>query len=61
LCIVPDRWGETHEQLFLPFAGENDRKLSEAISKILLLLRDDKIKDESILRQIRAQTNRTAS
>lgn len=54
LCIVPAGWGQRHEQLFLPFADEGDAKTSEAISKILLLLNDDKIKDESILRQIRA-------
>ncbi len=49
LCIVPDRWGKTHDKLFLPFADEHDSKISE----ILLLLADDRIKDESILRQIR--------
>jgi hypothetical protein len=53
LCIVPDRWGQKHEKLFLPFADENDSKTSEVISKILLLLADHQIKDESILRQIR--------
>jgi hypothetical protein len=56
LCIVPDHWGQRHEKLFLPFADENDSKISEVISKILLLLADDKIKDESILRQIQSQT-----
>jgi hypothetical protein len=49
LCILPDRWGKTHDKLFLPFADEHDSKISE----ILLLLADDRIKDESILRQIR--------
>jgi hypothetical protein len=53
LCIVPDRWGKKHESVFLPFADEGDSKISEVISKILLLLADDKIKDETILRQIR--------
>ncbi len=53
LCIVPAKWGMTHEKLFLPFADEKDGKISEVISKILLLIADDKIKDESILRQIR--------
>jgi hypothetical protein len=52
LCIVPER-GSTREKLFLPFADE-DAKMSEVVSKILLLLRDDKIKDETILRQIQA-------
>jgi len=56
LCIVPARWGMTHEKLFLPFADEKDGKISEVISKILLLLADDKIKDESILRQIRQKS-----
>lgn len=54
LCIVPATWGQTHEQLFLPFVDEN-AKISEVISKILLLLGDDQIKDESILRQIKAK------
>ncbi len=54
LCIVPARWGQKHERLFLPFADEGDPKASEVISKVLLLASDDKIKDESILHQIRA-------
>lgn len=53
LCIVPDRRSADKERLFLPFADENDRKTSEVISKILLLVNDHTIKDESILRQIR--------
>lgn len=53
LCIVPDRWGKTHEKLFLPFADGNDTKASEVISKILLLVADDKIKDPTILAQIK--------
>ncbi|MBI5932036.1 MAG: DUF4132 domain-containing protein [Chloroflexi bacterium] len=53
LCIVPDRWGKTHEKLFLPFADGYDTKASEVISKILLLVADDKIKDQSILAQIK--------
>lgn len=56
LCIVPDNWGKTHEKLFLPFVDERDKKVSEVISKILLLIADDKIKDESILRQIRRKS-----
>jgi hypothetical protein len=55
LCIVPANWGQTHERLFLPFADDAHSKISEVISKILLLLSDDQIKDESILRQIRNQ------
>jgi uncharacterized protein DUF4132 len=57
LCIVQDRWGMKHEKLFLPFADEHDAKISEVISKIFLLLADDKIKDETILQQIRRQTH----
>jgi Domain of unknown function (DUF4132)/Family of unknown function (DUF5724) len=53
LCIVPDRWSQHHERLFLPFADEQDHKVSEVISKVLLLLADDRITDPSILRQIR--------
>jgi hypothetical protein len=51
--IVPDRWGQKHEKLFLPSADDRDSKLSEVIGKILLLLEDDTITDESLLRQIR--------
>lgn len=53
LCIVPSGWGQTHEKLFLPFTDTEGSKLSEVISKIFLLLADDKIKDESILAQIK--------
>lgn len=53
LCVVPDRWGKTHRDLFLPFADAGDDKISEVISKVLLLINDSKIKDQSILRQIR--------
>ncbi|MCU0495208.1 MAG: DUF4132 domain-containing protein [Chloroflexaceae bacterium] len=53
LCIVPAPRTEKGDALYLPFADEGDRKMREILSKILLLLRDDKIKDESILRQIR--------
>nr|MDQ2716636.1 DUF4132 domain-containing protein [Chloroflexota bacterium] len=54
LCIVPATWGKTHENLFLPYANEGNDSISEVISKIFLLLADDQIKDETILRQIRA-------
>jgi hypothetical protein len=54
LCIVPDRSeGKQADGLFLPFA-DADPKASEVISKILLLVNDDKIKDKSILAQIEA-------
>lgn len=52
LCIVPAGWGQKHEQLFLPFVDQDERKVSEVISKILLLLDDDQITDQSILNQI---------
>jgi hypothetical protein len=53
LCVVPARWGRTHEQLFLPFPDDPDRKFSEVVSKILFLIHDDTIKDASILKQIK--------
>jgi len=55
LCIVPERWSQRPEKLFLPFADANDPKLSEIVSKVLLLLNDDKITDQSILRQIKQE------
>lgn len=39
-------------RLFLPFA-DNDPKTAEVISKVLLLAQDDKIKDPTILEQLR--------
>jgi hypothetical protein len=51
VCIVPERWGK-RQKLFLPFSDGSDSKISEVISKILLLTNDDKIKDKSILHQI---------
>lgn len=55
LCVVPARWGRRHERLFLPFADEGDAKVGEVVSKVLLLANDDRIEDETILRQIRAR------
>jgi len=49
LCIVPDR-GPDVDRVFLPFEG--DPGLSLILSKALLLARDDRIKDPTILRQI---------
>ncbi len=54
LCVVPDRKAQTGEKLFLPFADAHDSKVSEVISKILLLANDQAIKDPTILRQIEA-------
>ena len=53
LCIVPDRSAKTMgtTDVFLPFEG--DAVLSIILSKALMLMDDDKIKDETILRQIK--------
>lgn len=50
LCIVPNS-RDAKTKIFLPF--DNDRTLSIIISKAFLLYDDDKIKDASILRQIK--------
>ncbi len=52
LCIVPDRSGKTPgaSDIFLPFEG--DAVLSIILSKAQLLMDDDKITDETILRQL---------
>jgi hypothetical protein len=53
LCIVPDRGAATKtsgQRLFLPFEG--DTTLSVILSKALLLAKDEKIKEKSIVRQI---------
>ncbi len=52
LCIVPDRSAATHESLSLPFEG--DSMLSVILSKAFVLAEDDKIKDQSIVNQIKA-------
>lgn len=52
LCIVPGRdVSASTERVFLPFEGDN--MLSIIVSKALLLADDDKIKDETITRQIK--------
>ncbi|MES1022924.1 DUF4132 domain-containing protein [Gloeocapsa sp. BRSZ] len=51
LCVVPDRWGK-QQRIFLPFTDSGNSKISEVVSKILLLANDDKIKDKSIVHQI---------
>ena len=57
LCIVPADWGKKkRESLYLPFENGQDRKFSEILSKILLLVNDKKIKDRSILSQIERVT-----
>lgn len=50
LCIVEER-SKAGEKVFLPF--DNDKRLSMILSKAFLLAADDKIKDTTILRQIR--------
>ncbi len=50
LCIVPEE--PKDEDLYLPFA-DTDRRMAEITSKMFLLISDDKIKDETILEQIR--------
>jgi hypothetical protein len=52
LCIVPDRTGKTlgDSGVFLPFEG--NAVLSIILSKAQLLMDDDKITDETILRQL---------
>ncbi|MCO1335911.1 DUF4132 domain-containing protein [Microbulbifer sp. OS29] len=51
LCIVPGK--AKQEDLYLPFS-DADIRMAEIVSKIFLLIADDKIEDEQILRQIQA-------
>jgi hypothetical protein len=52
LCIVPSQGAAAGDKdVFLPFEG--DRTLSVILSKAFLLTADDKIKDSSIVSQIR--------
>ena len=50
LCIVPEGRTKTAEKVFLPFEG--DTLLSIILSKAFLLAADDKITDQTIVRQI---------
>jgi HEAT repeat protein len=50
LCIIPVH-SQHRGRLFLPFV-DNDPKTAEVVSKVLLLARDDQIKDPTILEQI---------
>ena len=55
LCIVPDRSAASAKKragLFLPF--EDDTTLSVILSKALMLAHDHKIKDQTIMRQIKS-------
>lgn len=49
LCIVPNRHGR--DNYYLPFEG--DTVLATVLIKAFLLADDAKIKDESIMRQIK--------
>ncbi|WP_321474730.1 DUF5724 domain-containing protein [uncultured Paludibaculum sp.] len=51
LCIIPVH-SQHRGRIFLPFA-DNDPKTAEIISKVLLLAQDDKLKDPTILEQLR--------
>ncbi len=51
LCIIPVQ-SQHRGRLFLPFA-DDDPKTAEIVSKVLLLAQDDKIKDPTILEQLR--------
>lgn len=52
LCIVPGGGGRrATDKLFLPFEG--DQKMSEILSKALMLAEDNKITDRTILNQIK--------
>jgi hypothetical protein len=51
ICIVPVH-SQHRGRLFLPFA-DDDPKTAEVISKVLLLAQDDKIKDPTVLEQLR--------
>jgi len=53
LCIVPERKKEDH--FYLPFA-DTDLRMAEILSKIFLLVSDDKITDKTILSQIKDGT-----
>ncbi len=56
LCIVPssrDETGASAAEVFLPFEG--DRTLSIILSKAFMLAEDDKIKDASIVSQIKGR------
>jgi hypothetical protein len=51
LCIVPNQGDAESSPVLLPFEG--DRTLSVILSKAFMLARDEKIKDSSIISQIR--------
>ena len=54
LCIVPVH-SQQRGRLFLPFA-DSDPQTAEVLAKVLLLARDQEIKDPVILEQIVAMS-----
>ena len=50
LCIIPVS-AQHRGRIFLPFA-DDDPRTAEVISKVLLLARDDRIQDPTILEQL---------
>ena len=52
LCIVPRRGAGPGDKIYLPFEG--DRRFAVILSKALMLADDTKIKDETILSQIKS-------
>jgi hypothetical protein len=52
LCIVPAESWKKPQRIFLPFFADDDKRIAEIFSKILLLSQDDKITDSHILGQI---------
>ena len=50
ICIIPVH-SQQRGRIFLPFA-DNDPKTAEIVSKVILLARDEQIKDPTILEQI---------
>jgi hypothetical protein len=50
VCPIPVH-SQHRGRIFLPFA-DDDPKTAEVVAKVLLLARDEKIKDPTILEQI---------
>ena len=57
ICVVPSNSKALPSDVYLPFTADDDPKLCEIVSRILLLLNDDKIRDKVILEQIEAGLN----
>lgn len=52
ICVVPEKSKAVPEEIYLPFAADEDFKLREIISRVLMLLNDHNIRDKEILSQI---------